>query len=102
MENASLTPLTINETNNPSLLAPGQMPHTAPALSASFAVMQDLKPGQMPRSTGATKLSQVAKEGGSKSKGRKYDVDAGLRKDIETCRQALELFLASRMRESER
>jgi hypothetical protein len=80
------------------------MPQTAPARSASFAAMQDSKPpssARMSRSASASKLSQMAKEGGSKSKNRKYDADSDLRTDIETCRQALELFLASRMRESE-
>jgi hypothetical protein len=104
MEIASLSPLEINETRDPSLLTPIPMPQTAPARSASFAAMQDSKPpssGRMSRSASASKLSQMAKESGSKSKNRKYDPDSDLRTDIETCRQALELFLASRMRESE-
>ncbi|KIM24629.1 hypothetical protein M408DRAFT_331716 [Serendipita vermifera MAFF 305830] len=103
-QNASLEPLKLNGSDSPGLSTPVQGPNTAPASSASFATMQDQKPPlstRMSRSASANKLSQKAKESGSKPKHRSYDPDADLRPDIETCRQSLELFLASRMGESE-
>lgn len=103
-QNATLEPLKTNGTDSPVLSTFVQGPKTAPAGSASFATMQEAKPPlstRMSRSASANKLSQKAKESGSKAKNRAYDPDSDLRPDIETCRQSLELFLASRMGESE-